>query len=192
MSAVISYGPRSVESDGVDAQRMDLDDDLATAGRSAATAYVEIAAELDAVKAKLAQARAAMMTLVRVQRERDLRAGHHPTTTKVATDAGSPVTVVWQERYRALPDRALVPAEVVATSESARLRRGVDVAALEHHLGDAFDRLLPLLEVKRDRKLAKGTIERAALAYLRGDSTTGDLLRMLIDSTNAEPMVRTR
>jgi hypothetical protein len=49
---------------------------------------------------------------------------------------------------------------------------------------------LPLLIVKADRKLPKGTAARAAAAYLNGDTATGDTLIRLIEATNAKPQVR--
>lgn len=160
----------------------------------AATRYATLALRVKALQSEAAKARADLQAEIAIIRAAQLQAGHAPDSFTLPLLDGGCVTVVAQERYAPLSnadDKAAKAAGVQVDSvQSVRLRGGLTLAGLKAQLGDAFDAVLPLLVVKADRKLPKGTAARAAAAYLNGDALTGDALTRLIEATNAQPQVR--
>lgn len=162
--------------------------------RIAATRYATLALRVKALQAEAAKARADLQAQIDAIRTAQLQDGHAPASFTLPLLDGGCVTVVAQERYAPLSnadDKAAKAAGVhVESVQSVRLRGGLTLAGLKSTLGAAFDAVLPLLIVKADRKLPKGTAARAAAAYLNGDAVTGDTLTRLIEATNAQPQVR--
>jgi hypothetical protein len=160
----------------------------------AATRYATLALRVKALQAEAAKARAELQAQIDAIRTAQLQDGHAPASFTLPLLDGGCVTVVAQERYAPLSnadDKAAKAAGVhVESVQSVRLRGGLTLAGLKSTLGAAFDAVLPLLIVKADRKLPKGTAARAAAAYLNGDTVTGDTLTRLIEATNAQPQVR--
>jgi hypothetical protein len=160
----------------------------------AATRYANLALRVKAIQAEAAKARADLQAEIDAIRTAQLQDGHAPASFTLPLLDGGCVTIVAQERYAPLShtdDKAAKAAGVQVDSvQSVRLRGGLTLAGLKSTLGAAFDAVLPLLIVKADRKLPKGTAARAAAAYLNGDTATGDTLIRLIEATNAKPQVR--
>lgn len=160
----------------------------------AATRYATLALRVKALQAEAAKARADLQAQIDAIRTAQLQDGHAPASFTLPLLDGGCVTVVAQERYAPLSNDdvlAAIAAGVQPESmDSVRLRGGLTLAGLKAQLGEAFDAVLPLLIVKADQKLPKGTALRAARAWLNGDGYTAGMLLGLMRKTNAQPQVR--
>ena len=195
MSALIDLTPRaaSAPTDATDHTEpaavvsMDL--------TIAATRHRQIVERLKSLQAEATAARADLQRHLEALRCEQVRSGEAPTSSRIDTLTGNPLKVVWQERYSAMKSDTVKRAQAegcpVTAVQSVRLRSGVTVQGLRERLGDTVvDKLLPLLVVRLDHQLPKGSCEAAARCFLNGDDATGESLLDLILSTNALPMVR--
>jgi len=195
MSALIDLTPRaaSAPTDATDHTEpaavvsMDL--------TIAATRHRQVQERLKSLQAEATAARADLQRHLEALRCEQVRSGEAPTSSRIDTLTGNPLKVVWQERYSAMSSGTVKRAQAegcpVTAVQSVRLRSGVTVQGLRERLGDTVvDKLLPLLVVRLDHQLPKGSCEAAARCFLNGDDATGESLLDLILSTNALPMVR--
>jgi len=161
----------------------------------AATRHRQIVERLKSLQAEATAARADLQRHLEALRCEQLRSGDAPTSTRIDTLQGNPLTVVWQEVYRPMKGDIVKRAQAegcpVTAVQSVRLRSGLTVQGLRERLGEAVvDKMLPLLVVRLDHQLPKGSASAAARCFLNGDDTTGESLLDLILTTGANPMVR--
>ena len=161
----------------------------------AATRYRQLQERMKSLQAEVTAARGDLQAHLEALRCEQIRGGDAPSSTKVETLQGVPLTVVWQERYASMPTETVKRAKAqgcpVTAVQSVRLRSGLTVQGLRERLGqEVLDLILPLLIVRQDHELPKGSVEAAARAFLNGDDTTGEAMLDLILTTNALPMVR--
>ncbi len=196
MSALIDLTPRAASS--ATTEPTEATEPAAVVSMDltiAATRHRQVQERLKALQAEATAARADLQRHLEALRCEQVRSGEAPTSTRIDTLQGNPLTVVWQEVYRAMKGATVKRAQAegcpVTAVQSVRLRSGLTVQGLRERLGEAVvDKMLPLLVVRLDHQLPKGSAAAAARCFLNGDDTTGESLLDLILATGANPMVR--
>lgn len=166
----------------------------------AATAYRDIALEIDEMKALLALAREELLAVVSIDRQAQLEAGDATTSIRIATTDDAEVLVVHAERYKGLPmENVAALKEAFGPSyelycdeaEAVSLKRGVTMDSLRDALGEtACAELEKRLVVKHTVVPRKGTVAHLAHLYAADNIVAADNLATFVGACISAPAVR--
>ena len=164
-----------------------------------ATTFRRVALESDALEARLKILRSELLEIVTEFRNGNLTKGIAESSVSIPTADGNKVLVVYPEKYKSLSIDN-VPALKDAFGDKydlfceetreINLKENVGINELKAVVGDRFDALMALFDVKDAVKPRKGAFENIAALHKDGRVETAADLTMFVDATIGSPTVR--
>ena len=172
--------------------------DLGPAVTRKASEYHGLALKKKTLEGQLEVLKENIVEYVVNERNSDLKIGKVNTTVPLALEGGHKLSVIWAEKFKALPVENRANLQEVfgedygrVIEERTEVKLVGNLAAIEKALGPkAMAALQVHLEIERTLCVRKGAYATAAEFYEQGDSDRGDALVELIDVTGQAPSLK--